>query len=166
MAERTVLDVVTWTVQETPPGVRALHGTARLLNTLWVAGTLGAGATGAPPAPDWRLPDDPDAYVGIGVVKLSGRAPWLPPAGRRHLVRANRRAAWVTSGTDRRPAVRMPLETLRLSRAEATSPARHRKHAEARWTLALTDGTGTLGLSGAWLALAFLGYLAGWAEPS
>lgn len=166
MAERTVLDAVTWTVQDTPPEVRALRGTVRLLNTLWVVGTLGAGATGAPPAPDWRLPDDPDTYVGIGVVTLSGWAPWLPPASRRHLVRANRRGAWVTSGTDGHPAVRVPLETLRLSGAEATGRSRHRKHAEAHWTLTLAGGTGTLGLSGAWLALAFLGHLAGWAEPS
>ena len=59
----------------------------------------------------------------------------------------------------------MPLDQLRIARAHCRSGRRPTRHAHAPWTLTLT-GEGTVDVHGPWLALAWIGHLAGWPEPT
>ena len=123
-------------------------------------------STGAPLSPTWDLPADPDDDVGLGLVRLRGDAPWLPgAAGARHRVRATQRQALVEDAAGRRPPVPIPLAQLRVERARPHGVGRRDRRAHARWTLTLT-GAGTVEVEGDWLALPWLGHLAGWPEPA
>jgi len=61
--------------------------------------------------------------------------------------------------------VEVPLAELRIDRARAHGVGRRDRRPHTRWTLSLT-GAGTVEVDGAWLALAWLGHLAGWPEPT
>jgi hypothetical protein len=58
----------------------------------------------------------------------------------------------------------VPVEAWRV--VEAVPRNRPERHAEVPWTLTVTDGPHTGALTGAWLALAWIGHLAGWPEPA
>jgi hypothetical protein len=165
VTQQQLAALVPWTVEEPPLEARVgglLTGALSLVSTVVTFGT----STGAPPQPTWDLPADPDDYVGLGVVRLRGEAPWLPgPAGARHRLRATQRLALVDDAAGRRPPVPVPLAELRVERARPHGVGRRDRRAHARWTLTLT-GAGTVEVEGAWLALAWLGHLAGWPEPS
>jgi hypothetical protein len=164
VGEQELRRAVDWTVEDTP---RARILTQRLGAALHVVSTVvtfGADATSGARPPTWTVPADPDEFVDIGVVRLRGRAGWLPPASS-HLVGASRRAVWITPGRSQRPTHRVPVESLRVQSARPAGGAGRPRYAGASWTLTLTDGTDRTELDGAWLALAWIGALAGWPEP-
>jgi hypothetical protein len=150
--------LVGWTVEDPSAGRsagRVLGGLFHLLSTVV---TLGADARMGARRPSWDVPADPNAYVDLGPLELR-----LPSTARAQRVQASRREVWTTS-TERPPA-RLPVEGWRVTGA---APRHHsgRRDAEAPWTLTVTDGTATGTLTGAWLALAWIGHLAGWPEPT
>jgi hypothetical protein len=152
--------LVGWTVEDAPPEVRVGQALGGLLKGVSALVTLGAdAATGARRA-TWTLPADPAAYLDLGVVRLH----W-PAAAPGEQVQASREAVWATSGRTERPPRRLPVGTWRVVAAVPGSGSRRPRHASAPWRLDLTDGAGTGSLSGAWLALAWIGRLAGWPEP-
>ena len=163
MSERSVRDVVAWTVEDTPPEVSAARGVAGVVSVVWTLATAGSDAPGVQ-APSWALTDDADAFVDLGRLRLSGTAPWLP-AGR-HLVRATQRDAWLAPDRGERPSVRVPLDQLRVAGALHRGRSRRPGHAGAPWELALSGPDSALTLDGPWLSLAWLGHLAGWPEPT
>lgn len=165
MTQREIRDSVSWTVEESPPGAR----TGRLLRTVF--GTIDAVASfgasaGASTGPTWTLPADPDAYVDIGLVQVQGDAPWLLEGRvRRHRLQATQRAVLVADTAGRRAPELVPVDALRIVRARPRSGRHQTRHAEAPWTLTLT-GAGDVDVHGAWLALAWIGHVAGWPEPT
>ena len=160
-------DRVEWTVQDTPPEVVVGRRLAGLVHVLSAVATFGADASGGRRTPDWSLPADPDAFVGLGVVELDGRSELLPaPSARAQLVSATQRDVWLTPARSERPQHRVPVERFRIVDAVPGSGSRRPRHADAPWRLTITDGRDTLALSGAWLALAWIGHLAGWPEPA
>jgi len=157
VSEADLRALVGWTVVDPPPGwsaARALGGLVQLVSTVV---TLGADAgTGARRA-SWDVPPDPDAYLDLGPVELR-----LPTTARAERLQATRRDVWTTRPG--RPPSRVPVELWRV--VEAVPRSRPDRHAEAAWTLCVTDGARTGSLAGAWLALAWIGHLAGWPEPA
>ena len=148
--------LVEWTVQEPSAGRsagRVLGGLFRLASTV---ATMGADAGTGARTPTWEIPAAPDAYLGLGTVELR-----LPATARAERLQATRRDVWRTP-TDRPPS-RVPIEAWRITGAVPRN--RPERHAEAPWTLTVNDGAQTASLSGAWLALAWIGHLAGWPEP-
>ncbi|SDY32042.1 hypothetical protein SAMN05661080_03060 [Modestobacter sp. DSM 44400] len=108
--------------------------------------TLGADATSGARRPTWDVPADPDAYLDLGPVKLR-----LPATARGERVQATRRDVWTTRPGG--PPARVPVEIWRIVDAVRRNRPEGR-HADAPWTLSVTDGSGTGSLTGAWLALA------------
>ena len=159
-------DLVDWTVEDTPPEVAVGKRLAGLLHVLSAVVTLGADAAGGAQTPTWSLPADPDAFLDLGIVELQGRSALLaaPAAGAR-LVGATRRDVWLLPPRSERPTQHLPVEQLRVVGAVPGTGSRRPRHAGAPWALTLTDGRDTLTLTGAWLALAWIGQLAGWPEP-
>jgi hypothetical protein len=165
MSEAELRDLVDWTVEDAPAGARIARVANTLLRIASTVATLGADANSGAHAPTWTLPADPEAFVDIGIVRLSGRNPWLP--GGSVLIRATRTDAWTTTGRADRPSRRVPLEELRIIGATPATGSGHPRHARAPWQLALADGSDQrLTLDGAWLALAWIGHLADWPEPT
>lgn len=158
-------DQVGWTVDDTPPEVVAGRRLTGLLHLVSAVVTFGADAAGGRRAPTWEVPADPDAFVDIGIVELRGRSRLLPVPGEAQLVGATRRDVWLLPARSERPTHRLPVEQLRVVGAVPGSGSRRPRHATAPWALTLTDGRDTLTMSGAWLALAWIGHLAGWPEP-
>jgi len=152
--------LVDWTVDDAPPEVRAGHALDVVLKAVSTVVTFGADATSGARRATWALPADPAAYLDLGTVLL--RWPGAAPAER---VQASREGVWVTSARAERPPRRLPVEAWRVVGAVPGSGSRRPRHASAPWRLDLTDGAGTGSLSGAWLALAWIGRLAGWPEP-
>ena len=160
MSELELRGLVGWTVEDAPPEARvgrALSGVLRAVSTVV---TLGADAAIGARAATWEVPVDPAAYLDLGVVELH----W-PDAAPSEQVQATREAVWATSARSQRPPRRLPVEAWRVVGAVPGSGSRRPRHASAPWRLDLTDGAGTGSLSGAWLALAWIGRLAGWPEP-
>ena len=157
MSEAELRAIVRWTVEDPPAGRtagRLLGGLLRLASAVM---TFGADAGTGTRRPTWDLPADPDGYLDLGPVVLR-----LPETARAEQVRATRREVWtVHPGA---PPSRLPVQAWRV--VAAVPQDRPAKHAEAPWTLTVTDGTQTGTLTGAWLALAWLGHLAGWPEPA
>ena len=157
-------ELVSWTVEDRPPGVRLAGALSSLAGAVAAVATLGT-TTGARSAPTWSLPADPDAYLDLGPVRARGDAPWLPGRpGTRHALRATQRALLVVDRAGRRPPVPVPLPELRIASATCRARGGPARHPAAPWTLALT-GAGAAEVDGAWLALAWIGRLAGWPEP-
>lgn len=165
MSEAELRRRLGWTVADTPPARRAARALGVALHTLSAVVTLGADATSGARPPTWSVPADPDEFVDLGTVRLRGRAGWLPPASSSHLVAATQRAVWLRPSRAERPTQRLPVETLQVQTAEPAGRAGAARYAAAPWTLTLTDGTDRVQLDGAWLALAWIGHLAGWPEP-
>jgi len=157
VSETELRALVGWTVEDPPAGRsagRLLGGLFHLVSTVV---TFGADAGTGARRPTWDLPAERDGYLDVGAVALR-----LPETARAEQVRATRRDVWtVRTGA---PPSRLPVETWRVVAAVPQGGAA--KHADAPWTLTVTDGARTGSLSGAWLALAWIGHLAGWSEPA
>lgn len=150
---------VGWTVAEPPRG-RAVGRVAEgLLKAVSTVVTFGADAGTGARRPSWDVPGDPDAYLDLGSVTLR----W-PAGAAAEPVRASARGVWATSASADRPPRRLPVQDWQVTGAVPDGGAASRDP-EARWTLTVTDGTTTGSLSGAWLALAWIGSVAGWPEP-
>ena len=65
-----------------------------------------------------------------------------------------------------RPPRALPVGSWQVVRAVPGTLSRRPRQAGAPWRLEVGDGTGTGSLAGAWLALAWIGSLAGWPEPA
>ena len=164
MTQREMRGAVRWTVEDPPVGSRARHMLTTVLSTAATVATLGT-TTGARGRPTWAMSADPDAYVDIGKVQVRGTAPWLPARpGARHRLRATSRAVVLDDGGGRRTPTQVPLAELHIARARPRGAAPPARHPDAQWTLTLS-GAGTVEVDGAWLALAWIGLLAGWPEP-
>jgi hypothetical protein len=159
MSEADLRALVDWTVQDAPPGARAGRVLGGLLHLVSTVATMGADASSGARRPTWDLPADPDAYLDLGPVELR-----LPATARAEGVQATRREVWTTRPGG--PPSRLPVEALRVVDAVPGTGSDHPRHAAATWTLTLTDGSRTGTLTGAWLALAWIGHLAGWPEPA
>ena len=157
MSEADLRARVRWTVEDPPAGRsagRLLGGLVHLVSTVL---TFGADAGTGARRPTWDVPADADGYLDLGPVVLR-----LPETARPEQVRATRRDVWaVRTGA---PPSRLPVDSWRV--VAAVPEGRPAKHAEAPWTLTVTDGARTGSLTGAWLALAWIGSLAGWPEPA
>ena len=167
MTDGRLRTLVTWTVEDPPPEARLGRVLGAVASTAATVATLGT-TTGARPAPTWALPADPGAYVDLGQVGARGDAPWLPGRpGARHRLQATQRAVLVDDGTGRRPPAPVPVDELRIARARPRRPGRRSRYPTAPWVLRL-EGTGEVAVEvdGAWLALAWIGHLAGWPEPT
>jgi hypothetical protein len=149
--------LVTWPVAGPSAGrsaARVLGGLLFLASTVL---TLGADATTGAGRPTWDVPTDPRGYLDLGPIELE-----LPAGARSERVQATRREVWTTSPD--RPPVLLPVAAWRVVEAV---PQGHsgRRDAQAPWALTVDDGRQTGTLAGAWLALAWIGTLAGWPEP-
>lgn len=165
MTDGQLRALVTWTVEDPPPEARLGQLLSAVVSTAATLATLGT-TTGARPAPSWALPTDPGAYVDLGQVGARGDAPWLPGRpGARHRLQATQRTVLVDGATGRRPPTPVPLADLRIARARPRRPGRHSRYPTAPWLLTL-EGAGAVEVDGAWLALAWIGHLAGWPEPT
>ena len=159
MSDAELRRLVEWTVQDPPPEARAGRVLTGLLHAVSTVVTLGADAAlGARPA-SWAVPADPADYPGLGVLE-----PRWPDSAPAEPVEATREAVWVAAPG--RPARRLPVDTWRVVRAVPGSGSRRPKQSAAPWRLDLTDGSVTGSLTGAWLALAWIGHVAGWPEPT
>ncbi|CCH90705.1 protein of unknown function [Modestobacter italicus] len=161
MSDEELRRLVGWTVEDAPPEVRAGQAFGALLKGVSAVVTLGADAATGARRPTWAVPADPAAYLDLGVVRLH----W-PAGAAGEQVQASRETVWATSGRAERPPRRLPVETWQVRAAVPGSGSRRPRHAAAPWRLDVTDGAGTGQLTGAWLALAWIGRLAGWPEPT
>ncbi|QXG77635.1 hypothetical protein KUM42_09135 [Modestobacter sp. L9-4] len=159
MSDAELRRLVGWTVEDPPPEARAgrlLGGVFRAVSTVM---TLGADAALGARPPSWSVPADPGGYLDLGVLEL--RWPDSAPA---EPVQATRDAVWATAAG--RPARQLPVGTWQVVRAVPGGGSRRPRQSTSPWRLELTDGSGTGSLTGAWLALAWVGHLAGWPEPT
>ena len=164
VTQRELRNLVTWTVEESPPRARIGRLFRTVVSTIDTVASFGATA-GASTGPTWTLPADPDAYVDIGLVQVRGDAPWLLGGRvRRQRLQATQRAVMVSDTAGRRAPALVPVKELRIAHVRPRSGRRQSRHAEAPWTLALT-GSGNVDVHGPWLALAWIGHVAGWPEP-
>ncbi|WP_336027417.1 hypothetical protein [Geodermatophilus sp. FMUSA9-8] len=159
MGEAELRGLVRWRVEDVPPEGRAGRVLGGLLHAVSAVVTLGADAAGGARRPDWSVPADPAAYLGLGTVRLR----W-PDSARAEPVAASREGVWAVPPG--RPPRELPVRSWRVVRAVPATGSRRPRQADAPWRLELTDGSGTGTLTGAWLALAWIGTLAGWPEPS
>ena len=158
MSEAELRNLVRWRVQDAPPEARAGRVLGGLLHAVSAVVTLGADAAGGARRPAWTVPADPAAYLDLGVVRLH----W-PASAPGEPVQASREGVWAVPPG--RPPRELPVGSWQLLRAVPATGSRRPRQAEAPWQLEVGDGTGTGTLTGAWLALAFIGTLAGWPEP-
>ena len=147
---------VAWTVEDPSPGVRAGRALGAVFHAVSAVVTLGADAAGGARRPSWSVPADPAAYLDLGAVRLR----W-PEAAAAEEVRASQEGVWATPAG--RPPRRLPVESWQV--VGAVPGSGHPRHPEAEWQLAVTDGAERGTLTGPWLALAWIGHLAGWPEP-
>ena len=157
MSEQGLRALVGWTVEDPPAGRSAARALGGLLHLVSAVVTFGADAAGGARRPSWDVPADPDAYLDLGPVELR-----LPRTARPEQVAATRHEVWTTRPDG--PPSRLPVGTWRVVEA-VPRDRRGRRYADASWTLSVTDGRRTGSLTGAWLALAWIGHLAGWPEP-
>ena len=151
--------MVGWTVQDPPPEARAGRVLGGLFHAVSTVVTFGADAALGARPPSWSLPADPAGYLDLGVVELR-----RPDSAAAEPVQATREAVWATPAG--RPARRLPVETWLVLRAVPGSGSRRPRQSTSSWRLEVTDGSVTGSLTGAWLALAWIGHLAGWPEPA
>jgi hypothetical protein len=156
MSAEQLSRLVEWTVADPSAGRTAGRALGGLLHVVSTVMTLGGDAGTGARRPTWDVPADPDGYLDLGAVELR-----LPATARAVRVQATPRTVWTTPAG--RSASRVPVETFRI--VEAVPRNRAERDAEAPWTLTVTDGVQTGSLSGAWLALAWIGHLARWPEP-
>jgi hypothetical protein len=158
VSEAELRGLVGWNVQDAPPEARAGRVLGAVLHAVSAMVTLGADAAGGARRPAWTLPPDPAAYLDLGVVRLH----WPAPAPGEP-VAASRKGVWAVPPG--RPPRALPVGSWRVVSAVPGTGSRRPRQADAPWRLEVTDGTGTGSLTGAWLALAWIGSLAGWPEP-
>ncbi len=149
--------LVGWAVEDPSTGQSAARRLGGLFHLLSTVVTLGADASMGARRTTWDVPADPAGYLDLGPVEL--RVPGTAPAQR---VRATRREVWTTPAG--RPPAQLPVQAWQVTEAVPRDAA-GRRDADAVWTLTVTDGAGPGTLTGAWLALAWIGHLAGWPEP-
>ncbi|PRY49719.1 hypothetical protein LY71_105163 [Geodermatophilus tzadiensis] len=159
MGEAELRDLVGWTVEDAPPEARAGRVLGAVLHAVSAVVTLGADAAGGARRPAWTVPADPAAYLDLGAVRLH----W-PPSAPGEAVAASRVGVWALAPG--RPPRALPVEAWRVLRAVPATGSRRPRQAAAPWRLEVGDGTGSGTLTGAWLALAWIGTLAGWPEPT
>ncbi len=159
VSEAEVRDLVGWRVQDAPPGARAGRALGAVLHAVSAVVTLGADAAAGARRPTWTVPADPAAYLELGVVRLH----W-PASAPGEPVAASREGVWAVAPG--RPPRALPDGSWQVVRAVPGTGSRRPRQAGAPWRLEVGDGTGTGSLAGAWLALAWIGSLAGWPEPA
>ena len=159
MSEAELRGLVGWTVQDAPPEARAGRVLGAVLHAVSTVVTLGADAAAGARRPAWTVPADPTAYLDLGVLRLH----W-PPSAPGETVAASRVGVWAVAPG--RPPRALPVESWQVLRAVPATGSRRPRQAGVPWRLEVSDGTGTGTLTGAWLALAWIGTLAGWPEPA
>jgi hypothetical protein len=159
VSEAELRGLVRWSVQDPPPEARAGRVLGAALHAVSAVITLGADAAGGARRPTWTVPADPTAYLDLGVVRLH----W-PASAPGELVAASREAVWAVAPG--RPPRALPVGAWHVVRAVPGAGSRRPRQADAPWRLEVSDGTGTGSLDGAWLALAWIGLVAGWPEPA
>ena len=125
--------------------------------------TLGRGVR-----PRLRLPEDPDEPVDLGL-RVSGGSPWTlrPVAGDGEAALfVSRRDVWTDAGSlDGKRRLPFPARTMRVLSAEHIGPGSSRLP-RSRWRITVGDDGNRVTITGRWLAIAFLGTVAGWPDPS
>jgi hypothetical protein len=159
VSEAELRGLVGWSVQEAPPEARAGRVLGAVLHAVSAVVTFGADAAGGARRPTWTVPADPAAYLDLGVVRLH----W-PSSAPGEPVAASREGVWAVPPG--RPPRALPVGSWQVLCAVPGTGSRRPRQADAPWQLEVTDGTGTGSLAGAWLALAWIGSLAGWPEPA
>jgi hypothetical protein len=159
VSEAELRGLVGWSVQDAPAEARAGRALGAVLHAVSTVVTLGADAAAGARRPTWTVPADPAAYLDLGVVRLH----W-PASAPGERVAASREGVWAL--TPGRPPRALPVGSWQVVRAVPGTGFRRPRQAGAPWRLEVGDGTGTGSLAGAWLALAWIGSLAGWPEPA
>ena len=159
VSEAELRGLVKWSVQDAPPEARAGRVLSTVLHAVSAVVTLGADAAVGARRPTWTVPADPAAYLDLGVVRLH----W-PASGPGELVAASQEGVWAVAPG--RPPRALPVGSWQVVRAVPGTGSRRPRQAGAPWQLEVSDGSGTGSLDGAWLALAWIGALAGWPEPA
>ena len=150
---------VEWSVDDPSPTVRAGRLLGAVFQLASTVATFGADAGNDTRRPGWTVPADPAAYLDLGPVRL-----WWPPDAPAVPVQATARAVWATpAGQPPRP---LDVGAWRVLDAVPGSGSGRPRHPEAEWLLTVSDGATQGTLHGAWLALAWIGHLAGWPEPA
>jgi len=150
--------LVGWTVQDPSAGVRAGRALGAVFHLASTVVTLGADASSGARRPGWTLPADPDAWLDLGPVTLR-----LPASAPTEPVQATRTGVWRTPSGG--PPRQLPVDAWQLVAAVPGTGSRRPRHPDAPWALTVIDGQVRGTLTGAWLALAWIGHLAGWPEP-
>jgi hypothetical protein len=159
VSEAELRGMVRWSVQDPPPEARAGRVLGAVLHAASTVVTLGADAAAGARRPTWTVPADPAAYLDLGAVRLH----W-PSSAPGEPVAASREGVWaVEPGL---PPRALPVGSWQVLRAVPGTGSRRPRQAGAPWRLEVGDGTTTGSLTGAWLALAWIGTLAGWPEPT
>ncbi len=151
--------MVGWRIQDPPPEARAGRVLGTVLHAVSAVVTLGADAAVGARRPTWTVPADPTAYLDLGVVRLH----W-PAFGPGEPVAASREGVWAVAPG--RPPRELPVGSWQVVRGVPGTGSRRPRQAGMPWQLEVTDGMSTGTLAGAWLALAWIGHLAGWPEPA
>ena len=159
VSEAELRGLVGWSVQDAPPEARAGRVLGAVLHAVSAVVTFGADAAGGARRPTWTVPADPAAYLDLGVVRLH----W-PSSAPGEPVAASREGVWAVPPG--RPPRALPVGSWQVLRAVPDTGSRRPRQAGAPWQLEVSDGTGTGSLAGAWLALAWIGTVAGWPEPA
>ena len=160
-------DSVAWAVDPATArgavGVGCLAGLAALPLVILLGD---AAAFGGRRAVARHLPDDPEQPVRLGDLDVEADARWMPPVRQGPVaLQVSCRGAWTNEGATAASRRELPLTSMRVVSVRPMNPWRRRRTANSEWSMVVTDGKHEATINGRWLALAFLGTVAGWPDP-
>jgi hypothetical protein len=156
-------DIVAWRLERPTIMWRLLIYAHRLLTALFLEFPSG-GLGGFVP---WAagLPEDPEEAISTVELFAHGKAPWLSPIAGKTFIEASRTKAWVNYFDSAEHRRYLPLDSLDLVSARPRIRSKRPRFKTAPWEARLTGPDQDVTIKGPWLSIAWLGTLAGWAEP-
>jgi hypothetical protein len=164
-------EVVSWHVDNPGLGSALYYASvaaAAVLLSVLLSGTDPGVSLGRGVRPRLRLPEDLDQPVELGL-RVSGGSPWTrrPIAGEDATqLFVSRRDVWTDAGSlDGKTRLPFPARGMRVISAEHLGPGSSRMP-RSRWRITVGDDDNSVTITGRWLALSFLGTVAGWPDPA